>query len=64
VNRPARRTGDARLRELAEISGVEVHGVLWITDEMATHGVATPRRLYDALCLWWAVLDSNQRPSD
>ncbi len=26
-------TGDARLRELASNNGVEVHGVLWITDE-------------------------------
>lgn len=44
-------TGDARLHDLAENNGVEAHGVLWITDEMETHGAAAPDRLHDALCL-------------
>lgn len=44
-------TGDARLRELAEIKGVEAHGVLWVTDEIETQGIAPPRRLHEALCL-------------
>ena len=44
-------TGDARLRTLAEDNDVEVHGVLWITDELEEHGIVAAQRLHDALCL-------------
>jgi len=44
-------TGDARLRTLAESNNVEVHGVLWITDEFETHDIVATQRLHDALCL-------------
>lgn len=44
-------TGDARLRTLAETSNVDVHGALWITDELERHGIVEIQRLHDALCL-------------
>jgi predicted nucleic acid-binding protein len=44
-------TGDGRLRTLAENNDVEVHGVLWITDELEEHGIVAAQRLHDALCL-------------
>jgi hypothetical protein len=44
-------TGDATLRQLAEDNDVEVHGVLWITDELETHGIVPIRRLHHALRL-------------
>lgn len=42
-------TGDGPLRAVAEGNGVEVHGVLWLTDELETHSIVPLRRLYDAL---------------
>lgn len=44
-------TGDARLRALAEDNDLEVHGVLWITDELEEHGIVAAQRLHDSLCL-------------
>ena len=44
-------TGDNPLRGVAEAIGIEVHGVLWIVDEMEVHGVLPPQALYDALRL-------------
>ena len=44
-------TGDSALRTVAERNGIEVHGVLWVTDELESHGIASPRKLYDALRL-------------
>ena len=44
-------TGDASLRKLAEKNDVEVHGVLWITDELERHEIVAARRLHNALCL-------------
>ena len=44
-------TGDSALRMVAERNGIEVHGVLWITDELESHGIASPCKLYDALRL-------------
>ena len=32
-------TGDGPLRRVAEDNGIEVHGVLWVTDEMETHAI-------------------------
>ena len=45
-------TGDRSLRDLATISGIEVHGVLWGIDEMYTMQVATANQLYSALLLF------------
>lgn len=42
-------TGDAELRRRASAAGVEVHGVLWVTDEMEAHDAATFQMLLDAL---------------
>lgn len=42
-------TGDGPLRAVAEGNGVEVHGVLWLTDELETHSIVPLRRLHDAL---------------
>ena len=39
------------LRTVAERNEIEVHGVLWVTDELESHGIASPRKLYDALRL-------------
>jgi len=44
-------TGDADLRKLADISGVEVHGVLWAIDLMARQGTCRSKRLVKALDL-------------
>ena len=44
-------TGDSALRTVAERNEIEVHGVLWITDELESHGVASPLKLHDALRL-------------
>jgi len=35
-------TGDAALRSAAESEGVEVHGVLWIFDELVSEDILTP----------------------
>ena len=32
-------TGDRHLREAAEREGVEVHGTLWMMDQMVSHGI-------------------------
>ncbi len=42
-------TGDRRLRELAVVSTIEVHGVLWVIDLLYSHQAATPKQLHDAL---------------
>lgn len=44
-------TGDSALRTVAERNGIEVHGVLWVTDELESHEIASPRKLHDALQL-------------
>lgn len=51
-------TGDGSLREAAEKEGVEVHGTLWVLDEMVGRGVATAPEAADAL---QAMLDSGRR---
>ncbi len=45
-------TGDEPLRRIADQNGIEVRGVLWIVDELETHGIVPPRTLYDALRLF------------
>jgi hypothetical protein len=42
-------TGDASLRRLAESRGVEVHGVLWVFDELVACGAAGAERCAVAL---------------
>lgn len=34
-------TGDGRLRKQAMQDGIEVHGVLWLLDQLVSHGVTT-----------------------
>jgi len=42
-------TGDRRLNELAKANGVQVHGVLWILDEMVNHHVLAEIKAANAL---------------
>ena len=42
-------TGDQQLRRRAGAAGVEVHGVLWVTDQLAQHAVMSHGDLADAL---------------
>jgi len=35
-------TGDAHLREAAKSEGVDVHGVLWVLDELVAQSILTP----------------------
>lgn len=45
-------TGDGLLRALATSHGIEVHGVLWIIDEIHRHAIETPATLVAALRLF------------
>jgi len=45
-------TGDGSLRKIAAGMGIDVHGVLWVIDELEKSHLATARQLYDALCLF------------
>ena len=38
-------TGDAELRTLAESHDMEVHGILWLLDEIHRHGLAPAEQL-------------------
>ena len=42
-------TGDGGLRTLAVNSGMDVHGVLWVIDEIHTHGLASAEDLLAVL---------------
>jgi predicted nucleic acid-binding protein len=42
-------TGDGLLRTLASRHGIEVHGVLWIVDELHSHGLESDASLAAAL---------------
>lgn len=42
-------TGDGGLRGLAEENDIEVHGVLWVIDEIHANGLATTQALLEAL---------------
>ena len=45
-------TGDGSLRAIAEGNGIEVRGVLWVIDELESHGIVPLRRLHDTLQLF------------
>ena len=45
-------TGDSDLRKIAAGMGIEVHGVLWVVDELEQARLATARQLYEALCVF------------
>ena len=45
-------TGDANLRDTASDVRTEVHGVLWIIDEMRNHKIVNPSVLYRALSIF------------
>lgn len=45
-------TGDAILREAATRDGREVHGILWVLDELHKHGVLPPQRLARCCTTW------------
>lgn len=42
-------TGDGPLRDLGESSGMQVHGVLWVIDELHNNGLSTVEVLLTAL---------------
>ncbi|MGH6646262.1 hypothetical protein [Aquabacterium sp.] len=42
-------TGDGRLRKQAIKDGLQVHGALWLLDQLVTHAVIKPARAADAL---------------
>jgi hypothetical protein len=44
-------TGDGLLRQLAHTELVTCHGVLWVLDQLYTHGSASPEELYQGLKL-------------
>jgi hypothetical protein len=46
-------TGDGLLRRIAEDRGIEARGVLWATDELESHKIVSPRRLHEALRLFY-----------
>ncbi|MEW8012191.1 MAG: hypothetical protein AB2818_14220 [Candidatus Thiodiazotropha sp.] len=45
-------TGDGPLRDISRGNGVEVRGVLWITDELEKHDIVPLPQLHDALQLF------------
>lgn len=45
-------TGDARLRSVAEADSIEVHGVLWIIDQLSERDLSAPNVLIAALETW------------
>lgn len=45
-------TGDRRLRNLAEVEKMEVHGVLWVIEELAANKATRSWVLLKALMLW------------
>ena len=44
-------TGDGRLRKKASKEGIEVHGALWLLDQLIAHEMITPLRAADGLRL-------------
>ena len=45
-------TGDANLRHAASDIRIEVHGVLWVIDEMRNHKIVNPAVLHRALSIF------------
>jgi predicted nucleic acid-binding protein len=55
-------TGDGALREAAREMGVEVHGTIWLLDQMMAHGIIDGQKRAQALRL---MIDSGSRlPKD
>lgn len=46
-------TADGPLRKIAEANGIEVRGVLWVTDELEIHRIVRPATLHAALRLFY-----------
>ena len=46
-------TGDGFLRRITEDRGLEARGILWATDELEAHKIVSPRRLHEALRLFY-----------
>jgi len=42
-------TGDSLLRDLGEASQIEIHGVLWVFDQIHSNQLATAKTLHAAL---------------
>ncbi len=51
-------TGDRTLKEAAQRDRLEVHGTLWLLDEMVTRGALTPAQAIDAL---QRIMQANAR---
>lgn len=47
-------TGDGALRDLAHAQDIEVHGVLWVIDEIHRCAISTAENLLTALKVWEA----------
>ncbi len=45
-------TGDRRLRGLAEVHEIEVHGALWVVEQMAVLEKASERSMLKAFLTW------------
>lgn len=52
TNRGILLTGDGLLRRVADKNGLNVHGVLWVIDELAAAGVCSTSLLVEALRVW------------
>ena len=52
-------TGDANLRRVASDIRIEVHGVLWVIDEMRNNKIVNPSVLHRALCVFSSKPDSD-----
>jgi len=55
-------TGDGALRRLAESEGIEVHGTLWLLDELIRLAIVTPAKA--AECLECMVRHGSRLPED
>ena len=51
-------TGDGRLRKQAKVDGLQVHGALWLLDQMVMHKVIAPK---DAAGHLQSMLESGAR---
>lgn len=47
-------TNNRKLRELALLNGVEVHGTLWLLDELQRHTLLSAVEVADVLMAWYA----------
>ncbi len=51
-------TGDGRLRKQAKADGLQVHGALWLLDQMVMHQIIEPKNAATSL---QSMLDSGAR---